>query len=245
MSNIEPTEEQRQAANALVTKTRIAEEDSIASRALARLLAEREHKLRESYVRIGVSTGQAERDALRAERDANIRLRVAAEDRARMLQGLANIAHTESDTLRADLARANDERVRANGYLLAAQKSEMAMKGQLADARARVAELEAVTDEISDMRAQLHIADTREAQHLADIKALQILLHRWVSSYVGGRHGEDARSLVDVTYRALTGAPLAHYDEMDAPASDSDIEARVLAGAFARRRKASTEGGEG
>lgn len=42
---IEPTEEQKRAANAFVTKGRVAEDDSPASMALARLLAEREHKL--------------------------------------------------------------------------------------------------------------------------------------------------------------------------------------------------------
>ena len=100
---VEPTEEQRQAAfeffatdqpNAwhqdwiaghVVPEPASNDEETRSMVDLARLLAEREAKLRE-------------------EADANIRLRVAAEDRTRLLQGLANTAKTEADTLRARVA---------------------------------------------------------------------------------------------------------------------------------------------
>lgn len=131
MSTIEPTEEQKQAAQQFTGM--IGDRD-----ALARLLAEREAKLREEHVAFFHKEQEAwtdTNDTLRAELHTE---RLAAEKALAARNDMEN----ERDTARHDLARANDERVRANGYLLAGQKSEMAMKGQLLDARARVAELE-------------------------------------------------------------------------------------------------------
>lgn len=179
---IEPTTEQRAAAATHVLGVCLPVIDWVnygiddgadnldACIALARLLAEREHKLREEHkadkqrafggwLSIFAAVLRAPKDCVDihefAARTADNLDAARAELKTEKLvaeKALAarNDMENERDALRVDLQKANDDRARANGYLLAAQQSEMSMKGQLLDARARIVELSQAAGGVND-----------------------------------------------------------------------------------------------
>lgn len=250
MSNIEPTEEQKQAASTHIDKWQWWDSFN-QSEALARLLAEREAKLRAE-----LSEANAEVNALRKsmmQADACIENFIANEDKADELLKRAGLDDTvnvvprlaalvdETVALRARVEELEDDVEAAKTLMRLAQKHGEAATARVAELESRVsenirlrvaaeergrflqrlaneartrmdesekrvAELEAVAEEVSDMRAQLDLADTREAQHLADIKALMAKLVDTQRAIRGGLdvYAEDFDEVL---------ARLAHYDD--------------------------------
>lgn len=188
---IEPTEEQNGVALALCQRSNyVYESDGIVYRAmidvsaLARLLAEREHKLREE-----VATKYADFiDALNGWK--------AAEAENDTLRADARVAEKERDAARAEIAR------------LQALNAEPVAHPELDAARARIAELEAESQRLREERhswmdeAVGARQDTR--QHLAHIKALH--------QFLGDREEEEGIWIPRAEFKDMPKHDTAHYD---------------------------------
>lgn len=214
MTNIEPTEEQREAA------LRFCKDHSVCGNGwlvdeftVAELLAEREAKLREEVARLS-STLALSQDA------ARLSSYLVAAQRAEDERDAAQ-AELKTERLVAEkaLAARNDmenERDAARRDLKQSKAMTDAARGTLV---ARVAELEASRDrlieESYDETYALRSALAREAQHLADIKAL--------NQFLGDHETEGGIWIPCTEYDVMPNLAgrLAHYADAkaDAPAS--------------------------
>lgn len=203
MSNTEPTEEQRGAENDYLDKhVHIVISNTNFERvadALARLLTEREAKLREEVAELsrGWRADEYELERIRA---------VLTETQA------------ENDTLRARVAELEVELRVAwgdcdDGSCEACAKCVDQAKHQRDFATARVAELEAeVTQRRRLLAEERGNVGARPAQHLADIKALMGALKDFLvpaAHTIEFNPGHSARALLQ---------RLAHYDDAKADA---------------------------
>lgn len=186
MSNIEPTEEQREAVRAIAEKegarVQMWHLDEI-----ARLLAEREAKLREKMERLH----RAVVDTVCAAQDA------------------------ENDTLRARVAELEAEasNLRASVALVCIERDEL--EDSEAKHLARIADLEKERDDM-DARAgmySMHLGEAmeREAQHLADIRALMA-----PAEDIADNDGDTDAFEWGIKEYLDTVKRLAHYDATDA-----------------------------
>lgn len=199
MSNIEPTEEQRQAANQWLEATDHCPVNAATENALAHLLAEREAKLHREYG-AAFSAEVNEVDILRAGlariiEAVHVQMAATALPQPLIdvvrgvyaehpyalhrIEDLEKVCHAlqeERDTLQARVAEL--EAVVANSTH--DQLTEVMLEAREAQHLARIAELEQLD---LDRDRALYLAEgeyfaasAREAQHLADIKALHQFL---------------------------------------------------------------------
>ena len=244
---IEPTEEQKQAAREWIA---LDLDMRHGVRHIARLLAEREAKLREEYRRqLGEFNDDVARAVTRAVEgpdewamgDDVLRPALQKVIDAKVATIAARYKHQhENDTLRARVA----ELERPN-WLTTPTRSTRSRKDRLKEARereetlrARVAELEAkIADAVfscpgcgrhdfgffasqikaacGPCRTRAEVAEAREAQHLADIKALMGSCSVAMDAIDDDDTVAARNELSEATER------LAHYDDAkaDAPAS--------------------------
>lgn len=253
MSNIEPTEEQKQAAERFIIEG-VMHNAAQQCSALARLLAEREAKLREYVGQLeDQATGQQDLvDTLRArvaEAESALAIYVANDEKADTLLKRAGLDDTTNVVPR--LAALVDE---------------------TAALRARVAELEVYADTAMRNR-DAHAAardelEEREAQHILDIKALRDALTQGYALSLNARdrvlaataHYDDAKADAKVAVvtlevkqatpdmiRAAAATPyLGHNDaKADAPRECGHPCCGQTCGPREDRKVHDTEGGEG